>query len=73
MSKHNNCNVGNSGSTQLVPLSIPKEVVVKKLENGFVIELTEGIDMGSTFQVTQTLIAESQKKARQILESFLKD
>jgi hypothetical protein len=73
MSKHKNCNVSKSGSIQLVPQFIPKEVILNKLENGYVIELKEGIDLDSTYRPKQTLIAESQKKARQIIEDFLKD
>jgi hypothetical protein len=73
MSKHNNCNVSKSGSIQLVPQFISKEVIINKLENGFLIELKEGIDLDSNCRSKQTLIAESQKKAHQILEDFLKD
>jgi len=73
MSKLKNCSISRSGSIQLAPLFVPKKVIINKFENGFVIELKEGIDMGSSYQLKQTLIAESQKKARQILEDFLKD
>jgi len=56
-----------------VPIHIPKKVVVEKLENGFLIKLNEGSDLDCKYQVEQTLIADSQKKIRQIVEDFLKD
>ena len=73
MSKQKNSNDRKSGSIRLVPIHIPRKVVVEKLENGFLIKLKEGSDLDCKYQVEQTLIADSQKKTRQILEDFLKD